>query len=50
MQQIETDLSQFTYEDLMTMRRHMRAMLILVEQCLKYRTYRLTPPQESDKG
>jgi len=41
------DLSRLTYEDLMNLRRHLRAMLILVEQCLKYQ---LTIPDRPDKG
>jgi len=47
MNQTQVDLSHLTYEELVTLRRHLRAMLILVEQLLKYP---LTIPVESGKG
>jgi hypothetical protein len=41
------DLSHLTYEELVTLRRHLRAMLILVEQILQYS---LTTTSGSGKG
>lgn len=41
------DLSHLTYEDLVNLRRHLRAMLIMVEQMMQFP---LTPDRKPDKG